>query len=55
MQAQVEHIRELLEGIQVEMQKYESLTRVTWGHVGNLGHVAELLAASYSFMLDKDN
>jgi len=43
-------IKALLEGISVQMEKYESLEMYHFGHVGDLGHIEELLGEAYEFI-----
>jgi hypothetical protein len=50
LERQLERTRELLEGIEAEMQEYVGLRLVHWGHVGNVGHVAEVLDEAYQFV-----
>lgn len=46
----IHRIKNQLEDIEVQMGKYESLQAFHYGHVGDLGHILELLDQAYEFM-----
>jgi hypothetical protein len=46
----IESVKQSLEMISTELQKYESLQMVHYGHVGDLGHVDELLVEAWEFI-----
>lgn len=50
----MKEIKQLLALIGTEMQKYESLQSFDYGHVGDLGHVEELLGEAWDFISETD-
>jgi len=47
-------IKQSLDLIGTEMQKYESLNNFHYGHVGDLAHVEELLGEVWEFISEAD-
>jgi hypothetical protein len=52
---QIIKVNRLLEDIKILMGKYESLTRCHYGHVGDLGHVENLLGEAYAFLAESED
>jgi hypothetical protein len=50
----IREIRQLLNLISVEVEKYESLKRFHYGHVGDLGHIEEVLNEAWEFISETD-
>jgi len=50
----IEEIKQLLTLIGTELGKYESLKRFNYGHVGELGHVEEILGDVWEFISETD-
>ena len=48
----IKEIKQLLTLIGTELGKYESLKRFNYGHVGELGHVEEILGKAWEFIAE---
>lgn len=54
LQAHLKKVDQLLRAITTEMQKYQTLRYATYGHVGDVGHVEDLLTQAYEFVAETE-
>jgi hypothetical protein len=47
-------VRQLLANIETELQKYETLEMVHYGHVGDLGRVEDILGEAWEFITEAE-